>query len=354
MESHSRSEAAGPGHDPAKSGRDIGVHVLSESVFCPRAAILALESGQDGGDEEPALGPRLDDFVDYDEHRFVVELDSAWGRCRLWLTLLAPAGLLVLIAWRWHSPFAGAVMTLPAIYLASKLWESFTWIVTLVRERAIFAAVAPVTIDLKPQEPCEVSWWAIRKAGFDCKKPNEPYPGLGVGVTGKPWRVLTKGTTLRIPVIRKHRGERTWGRQHVVRVAAYCRLIESNELADAPFGVLMFAGSYDCVIIPNTTKARFEFENALEDVQELFRVHDWGRIPPPQPRGNQCSKCHLGKPRRYLAGRTDTVLNCSTLVPFLARANNGQLFHSPCGDRFRGDLPPHDCAMELGIAKPKE
>ena len=43
-----------------------------------------------------------------------------------------------------------------------------------------------------------------------------------------------------------------------------------------PFGVLMFAGSYDCVIIPNTTKARFEFENALEDVQELLQVQRLG------------------------------------------------------------------------------
>ena len=38
------------------------VHVLSEHVFCPRAAILALESGEDEGDEEPWLGPRLDLF----------------------------------------------------------------------------------------------------------------------------------------------------------------------------------------------------------------------------------------------------------------------------------------------------
>jgi hypothetical protein len=31
----------------------IGVHVLSEHVFCPRAAIIAQESAPDVGNEEP-------------------------------------------------------------------------------------------------------------------------------------------------------------------------------------------------------------------------------------------------------------------------------------------------------------
>ena len=44
---------------PTNRTSGIGVHVLSEFLFCPRAALIASESGRDEGDEEPNLGPRL-------------------------------------------------------------------------------------------------------------------------------------------------------------------------------------------------------------------------------------------------------------------------------------------------------
>jgi len=78
--------------------RAIGVHVLSEHVFCPRAALIASESGPDAGDEEPNLGPRLDLFLHYNEHLFAEALQQAWGAMRLWLTLIAPALFVVLLA----------------------------------------------------------------------------------------------------------------------------------------------------------------------------------------------------------------------------------------------------------------
>jgi hypothetical protein len=103
---------------------DVGVHVLSEHVFCPRAGLLALESGEDGGTEEPNLGPRLDGFIDYNAIRFVEELQSAWEAMRLWLTLQAPAALVVLITWLWISPFAAIVVSLPVFYLAGRMWDT--------------------------------------------------------------------------------------------------------------------------------------------------------------------------------------------------------------------------------------
>ena len=68
---------------PSTQGRssnleEVRVHVLSEHVFCPRAAVLAMESGDDNGEEERLLGPRLDGFEDYDEQRFAEELHISW------------------------------------------------------------------------------------------------------------------------------------------------------------------------------------------------------------------------------------------------------------------------------------
>jgi hypothetical protein len=162
--------------------------------------------------------------------------------------------------------------------------------------------------------------------------------------------VLTKDTTVRIPVIRKHRGDRVWREQHVVRTAAYCRLIKTCELGDAPFGVLMFAGSYDCLIIPNTSAAQFKFEKALEDARDLLGDIEAGTAA--EPTDKRCSGCHWGKPCVYVAGETDTVLKGNTLVPLRTKAK-GRYFHCPCGDRFLW-VPRHRDAIGLGIAEGRQ
>jgi hypothetical protein len=330
------------------------VHVLSEHVFCPRAAVLALESGEDEGDEEPMLGPRLDLFVDYNEHRFAEGLHTAWGELRLWFALLAPAILLVLIVWYLASPVWGAAVALPAIWIASKIWELTMRIAALVREQGSLRAAAVAPIDLAPEETYKINWWTLRKAGFDCLKLHDAYPGLAEGVTGKPWRVLMKDTVIRIPVIRKHRGAATWGPQHVVRAAAYCRLITKCEGGNAPFGILMFAGSYDCLVIPNNEKARSQFEQALKDVREFLDIYEGGKFVPAAPRDNRCSGCHYGKPRKYTAGKSDTVLGGRVLAAWRTNASNGRSYHCTCGDRFTDTVPPHKDAVALGIAEEDE
>jgi hypothetical protein len=137
----------------------------------------------------------------------------------------------------------------------------------------------------------------------------------------------------------------------VVRAAAYCELIKTCELADAPFGLLMFAGSYECLIIPNTNAARFQFEKALEDVREFLQELDPEKFVP-EPTDNRCSGCHWGEPRPYVPGRTDTVLKGEPVRPLLTRVRNRD-FHSPCGDRF-GGAPPHKDAVALGIAQRRQ
>ena len=354
MESSDASELPVKRGEARGSSNMIGVHVLSEHMFCPRAAVLALESGEDEGDEEPRLGPPLDRFVDYDEHRFVEELHAAWGRLRFWLTLMAPAVLLAVVVWRFTLPVWGMVVSLPAFCIAAAIKEMLVRIVNLVREQAEFKKAEAVTIDLPPDKISNINWWSLRKAGFDCLKPAEAYRGFAEGIKGKPWRLLTKDTVRRIPVVRKHRGSDRWGPQHVTRVAAYCRLIKACEHADASFGVLMFAGSYECLVIPNDSAAQSQLDRALRDAQEFLRVWESGQFTPVAPTDNRCTGCHQGKPRKYRAGKTETVLNGRTLDPMRSKANNGQYYHCTCGDRFRDEVPPHENAIALGIAKKPE
>ena len=340
---------------PNRSGNareSLGVHVLSEHVYCPRAAVLAWESGEDQGDEEPNLGPRLDSFVDYDEHKFTEELHLAWGRFRFWAALMAPAALVVCVAWWFRSVPAIVVVSLPMLYCGAMLWDVLMRICELVREQAVFNAAKSVTVDLEPTKDYEINWWSLRKAGFDCQKPANSLNLFEERLRGKPWRMLIKDTKCRIPVVRKHKGDRTIQRQHIVRIAAYCRLIKAREKGDAPFGVIMFAGSYDCVVIPNTALEQSLLDQKLPEAREFLDQYADSEEWPPPPQDNRCVRCHLGKPFRYVAGKTDTKLGDKQLPPFLTNAKDNWPYHCVCGDRFQW-VPPHEKAVRLEIAVPR-
>ena len=332
----------------------IGVHVLSEHVFCPRAALIASESSQDEGDEEPNLGPRLDLFIEYSEHRFIEALQQSWGEMRLWLTLMAFAVLVVMLAGYLHSLTAAVILSLPVFILLAKCWDTVTQIIALMREQALYRAALGVVIDLELTEVKRLSWWSLRKAGFDCQKPPEPFDNPTCTVRGKPWRLLKKGS-LMIPVIRRRQGSSEWGPQHEVRLSAYCDLIEKCTGGDAPFGVILFAGTSDCVIIPNNKTRQTTFERALRDALMFMEPHKDGTPPTNSPTDNRCSACQHGKPRICQPGKSDTVLNGKPLSACTANSvrPDGQFhgeYHSTCGDRFRW-VPPHKEAVALGIAK---
>jgi len=218
----------------SSSPKEVGVHVLSEYVFCPRAAVLARESGKDDGEVEHPLGPRLDGFADYDERRFVEELHAAWGELRFWLTLLAPATLLMLLAWRLVSGYAGVVAQPAAVAFRRESGCALMRIWQLVRERAIFAAAVPATIDLASPEIREVNWWSLRKAGFRLPEAQRGLPLPRSTIGGLAVADAHEDRILRIPVVRKHRGKRQCRPQQVVRIAAYCRLMRRTKGQNLP------------------------------------------------------------------------------------------------------------------------
>jgi hypothetical protein len=260
---------------------------------------------------------------------------------RLWLTWLAPSLLLTFVSWRLYSPLAAVISSLAAFYLAARIFDT-TWVIfTLIRERAAFRAAPAIEVDLAPQEICEVNWWTLRKFGFDCAKPNDPYSDGELA--GRPWRLLIKDTMWRIPVIRKHRGKRSWGHQHVVRAAAYCRLVEALEGGQAPFGVLMFAGSYQCLIIPNTPQVQAELKHAIQELGDFLDVYDRGRFIPAEPTDERCRGCPFGKPKRF---QETTLLNGQELPPIRIEGISKGDYHCVCGDKFNW-VPPHEDTKRL-------
>jgi hypothetical protein len=328
---------------------EVGVHVLSEHVFCPRAALLARESGVDSGEEGVMPSQCPDGVFDYDEHRFVEAIHAAWADVRFWLMMLAPALIFVLAVWRLWSPMTGLMATLPFFYCLARLWECGVRVVDLIREQAVFNAAAVTEVDSAATGIRQVNWWSLRKAGFDCLKPADSMSDPEYRLAGKPWRMLVKGTTLRIPVIRKHRGERVWRPQHRVRISAYCRLIEVCQGGHAPFGILLFADSYECLIIPNTVVEKSQFEQALEEVRDFLRLQEQGQFAPMKPVDNRCRGCPFGEPRQFERGQ-ETKVNGMPIVPLQTNAADNKLYHCPCGDRFNW-VPPHELAVKLRIAQ---
>jgi len=253
--------------------------------------------------------------------------------------------------------FAGIVVSLPLLILLAKSWDTLTHIIALVREQARYRAAAEVEIDLLPTEVRRLNWWSLRKAGFDCIKLLDALSAPDGDLNGKPWRILTKGNTIGVPVIRRHQGNSDWGPQHEVRIAAYCDLIEKCQNQSAPFGVILFAGSTECVIIPNTPALQTRCRLALESVQEFLEIQARGTRIPAAPTDKRCTGCPYGKPREFQRGKSESVFNEKPVTPYTTnsyRPSDGKLrgtFHCDCGDRFQW-VPPHRDAVKLGIAKP--
>jgi len=277
--------------------------------------LIASESGPDPGDEEPNLGPRLDLFLDYNEHMFAEALQQAWGEMRLWLTWIAPALFVVLLACYFHSLFAGFVVSLPLLILLAKSWDTLTHNIALVREQARYRAAAEVEIDLLPTEVRRLNWWSLRKAGFDCIKLLDTLESPDGELIEKPWRMLTKGNTIGVPAIRRHQGNSDWGPQREVRIAAYCDLIEKCQNQSAPFGVILFAGSTECVIIPNTPAMQTRCRLALKSVQEFLEIQARGTHIPAAPTDKRCTGCPYGKPREFQRGKSESVFNEKPVTP---------------------------------------
>lgn len=330
----------------------VSVHVLGEHVFCPRAAQLAVESKREEEEEVRPLGPRLDWFGDFDERRFAEALHLAWREFWICLTFLTAATMVAFAVGYATTWFWGWLASLFAVALLMKLWHALLGVIQVVRERSALLGATPVEIDPHFTDIRPVNWWALRRAGYDCRLPQEKNYDSEECVAGKPWRILVKDNTIHIPVIKKL-GDHSYGKQHIVRLAAHCRLMEACENARAPFGVLIFSGSSECVLFPYGESAKLELADALHEVREFLMQVANGTFKMPHPTDRRCSGCHHGRPRSYIVGISETVLNGLRLLPRLGKSAKGGRYHCTCGDRYDW-VPGHRSAITLGIAKEDE
>ena len=347
-ESHSWDD--GDGDDGVDQGRGlpwVGVHVVTQFVFCPRAGMLAYEEGRTDDGSDLDRPPKLDHMPDYLPEIIEEKLDGVrrdlWAfatYASLWVMLLALIAFVhpVLVVML----FAASLVFVPSVY-------------RLVRNYLLLRHQKLLALGAKGRAPDPniaatqiVNWWELLKADYEPTRPKEPHDDRALRLCGKPHLILThKGQ--RIPVIRKWTGKEELHRKDYARCGAYAHLIETCEHTKTPFAIILFGNGYDGVAVPITASASKAFRDGLSRARRVLEEVAGGDLAPAKPEsGRICGGCRYGRPRLYQRGKSETVLGEARLEAQRAEAHNGKDYHCTCGDRF-GGLPPHKLAIALGL-----
>ena len=322
----------------------IGVHLLSQFEFCPRAAVVTFEqTSEDSGEDEAPQ--RLDYLPDYDERLIRDRLNRMMNRFWL-LSLLLGAGLYgVCYASSWKAELLVLAM-LPAAVVLYYLFSTVASVAIL--RRRLDAAVNSAPREPDPLNPVEESlnWWELRKAGYEVIRLSDSMTDSDIGMVGKPWRLLRKGD-LFIPVFRKHWGDRLVHSQHRIRMAAYCDLTERSTGGKSPFGIVLFAGGNDVLVLPATRQGQDNYSRVLQEARASMSsfVRRCEAMP---AESAACLNCPHGRPEQFSKLKEKTSAPLQTTPVRIVVGISGERYHSLCGDRFQW-IPPHTDAIDQGL-----
>lgn len=345
----SSSGSVGSRFDSELSAHDgtpwIGVHVLTEFIFCPRAGVIAFEEQRTDPGEDLDRAPRLDYLPDFVVALIEADLQKACNTLWNLVTWTPPAALLVWVAGLLVDRRLWLVLIPLGVWFLRHAARNVRIVLELSRRLRAAREATPREPDPESKQGQVVNWWGMMKCGFTPVEYEDPHEDADWKLVGKPWRVLHKGS-LRIPVFRKRCGKEQLHPQHFARMAAYCHLIEIAEGGNAPYGIVLFGKGYDGLTVPNTEENRSTFQRALLNIRRLIEaVQTDGEKPDVPKQGRVCRECDRGRPRIYRKGITDTVLDGILLPAFCTRGEDWKHYHSTCGDRF-GGVPLHDRAKE--------
>ncbi len=341
----------------------IGVHTLSESVFCPRAGTISHEqgntdSGIDNGFVDLSYSPDYDIILMREELRKIVRRVENFS-----LGLIG--GTFATIVFGLSSkPFLGflclIVFLSAAAFIVPRLYAN------VMRYRHIKKRLADYERKNKQRPNLEkhgvelIPWYSLLK-GFDVEKCHDILKDKELGIQGTPWKLLHHNkVTLPVFFCRppKAAAERSndltrWlQKKHFVRMRAYCHLIEKNTGQHSSCGVILFAGSLDAVAIKfwQDEAADRQLKESVAIAHEtLDKFKQTGTVG--VRTANPCVRCHLGFPKIYRLEEATVRKDGKPVLPkLLEKKVRGRLEkrHSVCGDFFEW-TPPHDRTVELKL-----
>lgn len=326
----------------------MGIHVLSEFVFCPRAGVLSFEMGYGDTGEEQDHVPPLDYLPDFELELIEERLQQEWQEVTKLIGFGFAVGLVLIGATLFVHLLVGILLFAGCGGLTTELVRRGRVILELARRRDLALRAKPHLPDADDEHLQAVNWWALLKAGFCPVEYAGPHRDNDWRLLGRPWRVLEM-ESLRIPVFRKVWGAAELYPQHFVRMAAYCRVIEQAEGGRSPYGIVLFGQGHDGCTVPNIDAHRERLQEALATARRLIEAvrKDEQAVEPPSSL-SVCSGCRLGLPREYVRGATEITANGRMLPVKCTKGADKKNYHSPCGDRFNW-VPPHELAAKIGV-----
>jgi hypothetical protein len=312
----------------------LSASAVAESVFCPRAAILTLESQVEERIEDPAF-----DVTAIYELRI---LEAAIVRS-FWLVTASIVGVIALyvatkmmmnrgywLVWLLALPFGVRLLVFSCSEIAT--------LVSLLAKKNVANKAHCAEPDVNSLEMQNVTWWGLLNLGFESVASNQAMQDSEWKLSGKPWRVLRRGS-LRIPAFRTKSNSAMPSQQSIAKIMAYCHLLESQEGFDSPYGIVLMGDSYRGFAVPNRGTFPRIFHNALLELRKVVAgVKDQGSDPSSPTEKRKCSDCPFGKPR-LVTLRRPTTQDGHELKPHILQRWR-ERFHCDCGDRFRWK-PPH-------------
>ena len=336
-ESHPPSRMVGIAGDPW-----LKVHALAESIFCPRAGILAHENQREEDDDEP---PSLYTLPKYELAAIEQALVELKAKCSRDVLIIAGLVICGMVARSYREIWALIVIAVVIIKMCQRLWQRVWEGIELFNRRyaAIHAHCAEP--DPKSETMQVVNWFGLLKLGFESVRLREPLRDPLWQLEGRPWRVLRKGSLV-IPVFPTKSSLNRPREQHTAKIMAYCRLVERSFQVQCPYGIILTQDDHSGFSVPHTAKFRSSFHKHLLAFRTLARESDSQGVSTPISYSPQaCRLCPLGEPHSVRNGRR--VQRLGVLLPIVVlRDHEWNEFRCDCGDRF-GWKPPHARNQEL-------
>lgn len=324
------SDAAKP---DSTNVRLISVHELSQFVYCPRAGVIAYESEtEDQGVEGRPLN------LGYLPQYSLISMERYISRAAVVLCVLVSLGMIALVV-ACVAPLAGdlRMFRVAQVSLGVLLVASFVDIAVLI----ILLRRRRQALRTPPREPVflgdgayPIHWWELRAAGFSPRCFKEVLRDGELGIKGRPWAILVRGTQC-IPVLRMNGNNDGVYPNHMVRIAGYCHLIEATTNYESPYGIALLPRRLDAMAIPYTSGLKSRLHGAMKTARGAV-----AQLPgPDEPTDTGiCLNCPQARLRRYVFGKSNTLYLGQKLPPVSVRAN-GNSWHTTCGDRFQWKPP---------------
>lgn len=334
----------------------MGVHTLSEFVYCRRAGVISEDSRSDDPGSELPRSPALGGLPTHDLDRIEEAMEQIAGQLK-YPVGFAVVLLLSAVVVYWNFTLLPAVAFVPVLVITGR------WLFRLLKDYwslrkslrlAERSAIKEPDWDLRQPQP--IFWWSLIRAGFVSEERLQPLVDPDLRLKGKPWRVLHRGRTvypvLRIRVEDERHDRSREGRlrkQQLARIAAYAYLFSRCERADSSWAIVLFGRSNEGVAVPIDEKAWMAFYNGLLLARDQLTTYHKDSRFRPDANIPACLRCPLGRPK--LLTQKTVLRRGVEIAPFGTEVpQKGDVYHCQCGDHFH-QIPPHEKALKLGLIR---